>query len=205
MKDINNSLNIIYLNTTEKGPSGGGKTIYNHSNLINRLNIDNVTSEILHIKKKKITKWNTSIKKILKIRNNNFFGWSINDIAVSKNFKSKWFKKNIKLKENFVFNKNKDFIIFPEIFAHFATKLCIKDKIPYGIFVQNGYSLNSTSDYKNLDLAYKNAKLILSYSRDISDCVILSFPNCKKKILTTNYQKKMSLITICGRSMELFL
>ena len=53
MKDLKRQLNIIYLNIAEKGPSGGGKTIYNHSNLINKLDINNVTSELLHIKKKK--------------------------------------------------------------------------------------------------------------------------------------------------------
>jgi len=53
MKDLKHQLNIVYLNIAEKGPSGGGKTIYNHSNLINKLNINNVTSEVLHIKKKK--------------------------------------------------------------------------------------------------------------------------------------------------------
>ena len=49
-----NSLNIIYICTSDKGPSGGAKTIYNHSDLINKLNIANLTSEILHIKKKNL-------------------------------------------------------------------------------------------------------------------------------------------------------
>ena len=71
MESTNNSLNVIYLCTAEKGPSGGAKTIYNHSNLINKLNITNVTSEILHVKKRKISKWNSSIKKIFKIRTSN--------------------------------------------------------------------------------------------------------------------------------------
>ena len=53
MKKITNSLNIIYLCTAEKGPSGGAKTVYNHSELINKLNIPKVSSEVLHIKKKK--------------------------------------------------------------------------------------------------------------------------------------------------------
>ena len=54
MKNITNSLNIIYLCTAEKGPTGGAKTIYNHSELINRLNIPKITSEISHIKKEKL-------------------------------------------------------------------------------------------------------------------------------------------------------
>ena len=53
MKHFSNSLNIIYLCTAEKGPSGGAKVIYNHSDLINELKIKNINSEVLHIKKKK--------------------------------------------------------------------------------------------------------------------------------------------------------
>ena len=133
MKHDNSVSNVIYLNTAEKGPSGGGKTIYNHSHLINKLNIKNLTSEILHVKKKKISKWNTSLKKILKIDNSNYFGWTVNDITVSKNFKSRWFNKKIKIKNNFTFENKKDFVIFPEIFAHFAKKLCIEKKVPYEV------------------------------------------------------------------------
>ena len=155
MKHTNHSLNIIYLNTSEKAPSGGGKTIYNHSNLINKLNIRNVKSEVLHIKKHKFSKWNTSIRKILKIGFNDYYGWSSKDITVNKNYKSSWYKDNIKLKKDFKFNKERDFVIFPEIFAQFAKKLCIENNIPYGIFVQNGYSLNSTNDYKTLDEVYR--------------------------------------------------
>ena len=107
MESTNNSLNVIYLCTAEKGPSGGAKTIYNHSNLINKLNITNVTSEILHVKKRKISKWNSSIKKIFKIHPRNYFGWSVKDITVNKNFKSKWFENNTKLKKNFIFHKKK--------------------------------------------------------------------------------------------------
>ena len=186
MRHINQPLNIIYINSAEKGASGGRKTIYNHSNLINKLKIDNITSEILYIKKRKLSKWNTSIKKMFKIPSNEYFGWSTNDITIAKNFKSKWLLNNIKLKNNFVFDKKKDFVIFPEIFAHFAKNLCIQKKIPYAIFVQNGYCLNSTGDLKTLEKVYQNAKFILSYSNDISQCINLAFKNCRDKILKTN-------------------
>ena len=88
MKHGTNSLNIIYLCTSEKGPSGGAKTIYSHSDIINRIKFDNTTSEILHIKKSKISKWNKSIGKVFKPSSNNYYGWNVKDIAVSKNFKS---------------------------------------------------------------------------------------------------------------------
>ena len=43
--------NIIYLCNTEKGPSGGAKIIYHHSEIINKLK--DYTSQLIHIKKKK--------------------------------------------------------------------------------------------------------------------------------------------------------
>jgi len=186
MKHGSNPLNIIFLCTSEKGPSGGAKTIYNHSDIINKIGLKNTTSEILHIKKSKISKLNKSIEKLFKLSSDNYYGWSDKDITVSKNFRSKWIHRDIKLKENFFFNKKKDFVIFPEIFAHFAKKLCIQYKIPYAIFVQNGYCLNPTNNYKLLEEVYRKAKFILSYSQDISTCIKLSFKNCEKKILRTN-------------------
>ena len=211
MKHKKNLINIIYICTADKGPSGGAKTIYNHSYAINKLNIEDISSEILHIKKKKISKWNNSLKKIFKIDNNKFFGWTANDISICKNFKSKWFKNNIKLRKDFLFDKEKDFVIFPEIFSQFAKELCIKNNVPYAIFVQNGYSLNSTNDYKTLEDVYKYAKFILSYSNDISKCVKLAFHKGSNKILRTNISvdakkfnfktKKNNLITYMPRKL----
>ncbi len=116
-----------------------------------------------------------------------YSGWKISDIAVKKNFKYMWFSNNIKIKDNLNFNSKKDFVIIPEIFAHFAPDLFKKKKINYAIFVQNGYALCSTNNYNKLDLAYKNAKFIITYSKDISRCVNLAFPFCKNKILKISY------------------
>ena len=179
-------LNIIYINHSEKGPSGGGKIIYRHSEIINNLK-SNFTSQVLHIKKKKSQKWRNSINKILKINNRRYYGWNFKDIAPNKNFKSDWFKKNINLKNDFLFNSKKDFVIIPEIYAHLANDLLHKNNISYAIFAQNGYCLNPTNDYKALNQSYKNAKFILSYSKDITKCVELAFPFCKNKIQDTIY------------------
>ena len=211
MIKVSHPLNIIYLCTAEKGPSGGAKIIYDHSKKINKLNIKNLSSAILHIRKKKIQKWNTSIKIIFNLDANKYSGWNIKDIGVYKNFKSKWFKNNIKIKNDLVFDKKEDFVIFPEIFAHFAEELCIQNKIPYGIFVQNGYCLNPTNDFKKLEKVYKHAKFILSCSKDITDCINLAFPFQSKKILRTNIsidtkkfnhnRKKKNLITYMPRKL----
>ena len=61
MKHFSNSLNIIYLCTKEKAPSGGAKVIYNHSDIINELKIKNINSEVLHFKKKKYLKFHQEI------------------------------------------------------------------------------------------------------------------------------------------------
>ena len=196
MKHIKHPLNIIYLNTSERGASGGAKIIYRHSDLINKLNISNITSEVLHIKKSKISKWTTSIKKKLQIKSNKHIGWDVEDITVNKNYKHKWFEHDVKVKKNFIFDKKKDFIIFPEIHSHFAKKLCINKKIPYAIFALNGYTLETTSDYQTLRDSYKGAKFILSVSKNISNCVKLAFPNCKNKIFKSSFSidnKKLSL------------
>ena len=187
MIKITRPLNIIYLCTAEKGASGGAKIIYDHSEHINKLNIKNLTSEVLHIKKRKTQKWNTSIKKILNLKESKYSGWSVKDISVSKNYRANWFKNNVSIKENLTFKKEKDFIILPEIFAHFGKKMFADKKIPYAIFALNGYTLRTTNDYKNLDESYKSSKFILSVSKDISSCLKLAFPKYANKILESSF------------------
>lgn len=200
--------NIIYLCHAEKKASGGGKIIYRHSEIIN--NLKNFSSEIVHIKKSKIAKWKNSILKRIDKIHKNSTGWQLNQIEVCKDFKFNWFKNKIKLKKNFIFDKKKDFVILPEIFAHLAKDLLIKNNISYAIFVQNGYALNSTNDENTLTKAYKKAKFILSYSNDITKCIKLRFPQIKKKIIRisyslnigkTDYKKKKNLITYMSRKL----
>ena len=107
--------------------------------------------------------------------------------------------------------KEKDFVIFPEIFAHLAYDLLIKNKIKYGIFVQNGYSIFFTNNQKKLLKAYSNASFILSYSEDITQCIKLSFPKIKTQIIKIKYSidsikynykiKKKNLITFMSRKL----
>ena len=108
-----NKINIIYLNNTEKFASGGSKIIYNHSRIINTYYLKKFNSEILHIKRKKVSKYiNSLTKRFFKSKD---YGWKFSDICASKNFKSKLFKDDIKFKNSLNFNYQKDFIIIPEI------------------------------------------------------------------------------------------
>jgi len=178
-------MNIIYLNTTEKKPSGGANIIYKHSSIINNLKIKNLTSEILHLNKSKLSKFKTSLKKIFKIYSSEY-GWKFEEISIVKNHKPKWIKNLAKVRNKFNFDQKNDFIILPEIWAHFAEDLLIKQNIKYGIFVQNGYAMNYTSNKKKLISSYKNAEFILSYSKDISQCVTAVFNVNPNKIIKTN-------------------
>ena len=172
-----------------------------------RLKIFPLKSFIL---KKKISKYKNSINKILNLKKNISSGWQSNDVTCTKNFKYNWFESKINLKQNFDFDKKKDFVILPEIFAHLANELLTKKKVEYAIFVQNGYSINSTNDEQNLFKAYKNAKFILTGSRDTYDCVKLKFPELKTKILKVsysldlgeiNFNKKSNIITYTSRKL----
>jgi hypothetical protein len=199
-------MNIIYLNTTEKRPSGGSKTIYKHSDIINNLRIKNLTSEVLHLKKTKISKLKISFKKIFQIKQPGYYGWKFSDVCIEKNHKIKWINNSIKLKDNLFFNPKNDFVIIPEIWAHFAEDILIKKKIKYAIFVQNGYAMNSTSEQKKLINSYKKAQFILSYSKDISECVKTVFS--RNKIIRTNISiksekefKKKNIITYMPRKL----
>ena len=200
--------NIIFLTHAEKGPSGGAKYIYRYSQIINQ--IKNFSSEVLHIKKKRTSKYKNSINKILNLKKDITSGWQYKDITCAKNFKYKWFENKINLKQNFDFDNRKDFVILPEIFAHLANELLIKKKIEYGIFIQNGYSINSTNNDDKLKKAYKNAKFILSISKDTTNCIKLKFPKLKTKILKVsyfldlgevNFSKKKNLITYMNRKL----
>ena len=202
--------NIIFFVDAKKNASGGGKIIYQYSNYINSLN--GFTSSVVHLEKKKIYKWINSLsKKTTTISKKRDTGWQFKELKVKQGHSFTWFDQKINIKENLDFNVREDFIVLPEIFAHFANDLCIKKKIPYSIFVQNGYSLFPTNNIKKLNLAYKKAKFILSYSKDIRECISLAYPKIKEKITDVQYAidsnkfnlkiKKENLITYMPRKL----
>ena len=122
-------INIIYLLPQLKGVSGGGKVIYNHSFILDKLN-NNINSKILHIKKNFLYKLELSVAKRIKLNNKKFTGWEAKKMRVSNNFlpNKDWFNKKVNLAKNLEFNHNNDFIILPEILSHFADELEFKKK-----------------------------------------------------------------------------
>ena len=203
--------NIIFLIDAQKGASGGGKVIYQYSNYINSLK--RYSSSIAHVKKKKIGKILNSLNKKFSgsLKKIKYSGWNFKDLTVKKNYSFSWFNIKVKVKNDLVFDKQKDFVILPEMFAHFAAEFFIKEKIPYAIFVQNGYSIFPTNNTAKLNLAYKKCKFILSYSKDIKECVSLAYPKEKKKIIDVKYSidfkkfrktKKKNVITYMPRKLR---
>ncbi len=201
-------MNIVFVSHAEKGPSGGAKIIYHHSEIIN--NLENFSSEVLHLKKKRLSKLKISLKKRLKLDHRDDTGWQLDQVMPVKKFKYKWFNHKIKSRNYFDFDQNKDFVILPEIFAHLAEDLLIKKEINYAIFAQNGYVINSTNNEDKLKKAYNQAKFILSYSNDITKCIHSKFPKLKTRIIKISYaldlkkfnlKNKKNLITYMSRKL----
>jgi hypothetical protein len=213
---MNRLKNIIYFLPAVEYPSGGGKIIYRHSNLINDLSIKGFSSSILHYKKKKISKYLLSLKtKFLKHDTDKYYGYNAKEIRVVKNFtpSKEWSSTPIKHKNDFKFNPDTDFVIFPEIVAHFAQEFCIKNNIKYSIFTLGAYHMNQTNNSKLLNEVYKKASFFIDISNDTRQCLLNIFPEYKKKIffrvnlhIDSNLYKpsklKKNLITCMPRKLK---
>jgi len=205
--------NIIYVLPAHKGPSGGSKVIYQHSELINKFEINNISSQILHLKKKKLSKFSLSFKKRVFTKSPEKYGWYANEMKAVNSFipSSSWAKNEIIIKNDMNFSPETDFVIIPEIWAHFAIDFLIKKKIKYSIFVQGFYHMNSFYDHKKLSESYEKAEFIITTSEETYKCIKFIFPNCKNKILKINLSidhkkfktpfKKNNLITLMPRKL----
>jgi len=205
-------INIIYLLPEMKGASGGAKVIYNHSLSLNYIN-KNISSQIVHLKKNFLYKLELSLAKKVNFFNNTYSGWDGKKMKISKKFKPKkdWYENKFFRSNNLNFDKRKDFIIIPEIWAHFATDLKFAEKgIRYAIFVQGFYHMNSTNNFINLKRSYDDAKLIITTSKYSVSYLNNMFPNLKKKIFKVNLsvdskkfkiKKKSNLITYMPRKL----
>ena len=187
-------INIIYLLPQLKGVSGGGKVIYNHSFILDKLN-NNINSKILHIKKNFLYKLELSVAKRIKLNNKKFTGWEAKKMRVSNNFlpNKNWFNKKINLAKNLKFDSKSDFIILPEIFSHFAEELEFKKRnIKYAIFVQGSFHMNSNDNHNKIKASYENAEFILTTSVYSINFIKKIFPKCRKKILKINLSINIS-------------
>ena len=205
-------INVIYFLPEMKGASGGAKVIYKHSNIINNLN-KNFSSQIVHLKRNIIYKFEASLAKRLSFLNNKNSGLDAKKMKISKNYSpdKKWQSDIYQKKQSLNFDKEKDFIILPEIWAHFAQDLgLIEKKINYGIFVQGFYHMFSTNNFFKLKKSYEKSKIIISDSDYSIKCIKNMFPKFTKKIVRVNFSvneqkfkisKKTNLITYMPRKL----
>ena len=205
-------VNIIYLLPEMKEASGGAKVIYNHSLILNSVN-KNINSKIIHLKKNFLYKLEQSLSKRIKLFDKKYSGWDGKKMKISDKYKPKkdWHDKKILVNDNINFDKKKDVIIIPEIWADFAIDLKLAEKgINYAIFVQGFFHMNSTNNFVNLKKSYENAKLIITTSKYSISYLRTMFPNIKHKILKINLsidnkkfriKKKLNLITYMPRKL----
>jgi len=189
-------INIIYLMPELKSASGGGKIIYNHSTILNEID-KNIKSKIVHLKKKISYKIELSLAKKFNFLNNFEEGWDAKKMKISKNFlpNKNWYNKKVNLKSNINFNENEDFIIIPEIMAHFAEDLDLKKKkIKYAIFVQGSFHMKSSGNFKKIKKAYENANLIISTSDYSLNFIKKIFPKCRRNIFKISLSINLSTI-----------
>ena len=106
-------INIIYLLPEMKGASGGAKVIYNHSLIINKLD-KNISSKIIHLKKKFSYKFELSLSKRIKFFNNKYSGWDGKKMKISKRYRpqNNWYENKISIGDNINFNKKKRFYYY---------------------------------------------------------------------------------------------
>jgi len=106
------------------------------------------------------------------------------------NFKCDWFKHKVNFKKNSTFDPIKEFVIIPEFMAVYHARILQKIGVKYGIFVQNGFYLNTKpkNNFSDQEIkeAYEKAEFIISYSDEITECVKLTFPKLTNKILKIN-------------------
>jgi hypothetical protein len=205
-------VNIIYFLPEMKGASGGAKVIYNHSLILNNIN-KNISSKIIHLKKNFLYKLELSLAKKIKFLDKKHSGWDGKKMRISKKYRPKkdWHENKIYVGNNLNFDKKKDFIIIPEIWAHFSNDLEFeKNKINYAIFVQGFFHMNSTNNFLNLKKSYEGAKLIITTSNYSVNYLRTMFPNLRKKIFKVNLsvdskkfkiKKKSNLITYMPRKL----
>ncbi len=202
---------INFIVPWEKNIAGGIKRLITHAGIINNSN-ELLSANLIFLKKKSTSKWINSIKNKINYKNKDI-GWKISEVKAvdqyNKNYE--FIEKNTKISKNLNFSKDKDFIIFPEIFAHFAQDMCIKKNIKYAIIVLNNFTVFSTNDVKKINHCYNKAEFVISGSKTITEYLKFTFPKIKKlhqtiisidkKIFSRSISKK-KIITYMPRKLK---
>jgi len=171
MKNSNKPRNLIWLCPKSKKAIGGVKIIYRQASLVEEFFSENgLNSYVVHPNSGKYrATWfesNTKVKPM--------------------NFGFRWTGKISRSDISFSFNHDTDVVILPEMWASKFGPQLRRNRIPYAIYVQNGYQINS-GPIEDLEFAYAGAAIIMAISEDARRCIKAAFPNIKTTIKRIHY------------------
>lgn len=180
-------MRIIFLCPAVRKPVGGVKVIYQQAAILNDLLPHGSQAVILH-------------PNTLTFRDR----WFDNGVPQMRAF----FKPHRQhgrfsfSKIEGVFNPVSDVVVIPEVWVRKYGVQLQQLGIRYVIYVQNGYFM-SKGDRSDLNLAYTNAKCVMTISEDASACVSMAFPKAAERILRIHYSIKSELFTSGGHKQNL--
>jgi hypothetical protein len=121
-----------------------------------------------------------------------------------------WFPHNVKIREASDVDPDKDIVVFAESIIFDYWKDVSEAGVEYGIFVQNGYLVNSNISHEDAKKCYAGAKFIICISEDAVRCIFNFFPEQAKKVVRAIYSvdsnlfrsaEKENIITFMPRKM----
>lgn len=188
-------MELVYLCHPVKKAVGGVKVIYRQAELVNKLIASHGHSAaVMHP-----NTWNFKVR------------WFESQVPIKRGFfKWRWVGKPSYSNIDGFFDASRQMVVVPELWVRKYGDQLVRLKVPFAIFVQNGYYINK-GDPDVLSLAYQGARCILTISDDASRCVAMAFPGTVDKILRVHYsvdasrfspkQAKENLITYMPRKL----
>jgi hypothetical protein len=164
-------MELVFLCPAIKKAVGGVKVIYRQAALMNELlRPAGGCASVLHP-----NTWRFKVQ------------WFESHVPLRRaHFKWRWVGKPSKSDIRGVFDPARDVLVVPELWVRKYGVQLLEAKVPYVIYVQNGYYINKGRP-DDLDRAYRGAKCILTISEDASRCVAMAFPGVQERILRVHY------------------
>lgn len=106
-------------------------------------------------------------------------------------FRCTWFDHEVNFLNDLSLDARHDFVVIPEIWAPIFAPQCLRERVCYAIFAQNGYMTHPVLPQYGTDIydaAYLGADLILSISTDTTEMVRLNYPGLDaERIVAVQY------------------
>lgn len=188
-------MELVYFCHPIKKAVGGVKVIYRQAELVNKLlGSRGHSAAVMHP-----NTWTFKVR------------WFESQVPVKRQFfKWRWVGKPSRSRIDGCFDPQRHMVVLPELWARKYGDQLARMKVPFAIYVQNGYYI-SKGPAEILNEAYQSARSILTISDDASRCVAMAFPGTESRILRVHYsvdasrfnplQPKENLITYMPRKL----